>query len=132
MNVWRPKPGEAELLEWWRPFFTVARLAREDGFPWPVVIDDFRLFGRVRRSGRPDVWVYTCRTTGGELRVDVDGTTYKFIPTPNARGVGQLRPMSLNGALWQAGVPASRQPEIYDPLPEPSPLEPCRPLRLVR
>src|SRR5206468_12823186 len=114
MNLWRPDPDEPELLDWWRPLFTVARLAREDEFPWQVVIDDFRLFGRVKRSGRPDVWIYTCVATGGELRVDDHGTTYKFIPTPNARGVGQLRPTSLNSALWRVGVPASRQPEIYD------------------
>ena len=132
MNLWRPKPGEVELLDWWRPFFVVARLAREDGFPWPVVIDDFRLLGRVRRSGRLDVWVYTCRATGGELRVDDGGTTYKFIPTPNARGIGQLRPTSLRSALWQAGVPASRQPEDYEPLPEPRAASRPAPLRVVR
>ena len=67
MKLWRPDPNEPELLDWWRPFFTVARLARQDEFPWQVVIDDFRLFGRGQRSGRPDVWVYTCIPTGGEV-----------------------------------------------------------------
>ena len=123
MRWWRPQAGEPELLDWYRPLLEVARQALDDEFPWCVHVQDFEVFGRVRRQGRPDIWVYVCTGTGRELYVDVHARTYKFVPTPNGRSLGQFRLLELRSALWRCGVPYVIQPSLAEPLPEP-PLEP--------
>jgi hypothetical protein len=119
MRWWHPEPDQPELLDWYRPLLVVARKALDDEYPWCVHVQDFRVVGRVRRQGRPDVWVYACPEGGGELYVDDAGATYKFIPTPNGKGVGQFRPLDFHAALWRCGVPYAVQPSLRDPLPEP-------------
>jgi hypothetical protein len=116
MRWWRPEPGAPELLDWYRPLLEVARQALDDEFPWCVHVQDFRVVGRVRRERRPDIWVYACGPSGRELYVDVHAQTYKFIPTPNGRGVGRFRLLELRSALWRCGVPDVIRPAWRPPV----------------
>jgi hypothetical protein len=79
--------------------------ARRRRLPWPIHLDEFRLAGRVLREDRPDVWIYEHHANGGSLCIDATGTTYRFIPTPAAKGVGQFRPCDIRTAVWRAGLP---------------------------
>jgi hypothetical protein len=92
----------------------VSRRARLDRFPWPVHLDDFRLAGRVKRQGRPDIWIYDHHENGGSVCIDATGQTYRFIATPNGKGVGQFRPCELRSALWRARLPDVVAPVSYD------------------
>jgi hypothetical protein len=92
----------------------VSRRARLDRFPWPVHLDDFRLAGRVKRQGRPDIWIYDHHENGGSVCIDATGQTYRFIATPNGKGVGQFRPCELRSALWRARLPDVVEPVSYD------------------
>lgn len=92
----------------------VSRRARVDRFPWPVHLDEFRLAGRVKRQGRPDIWIYDHHENGGSVCVDATGQTYKFIATPRGKGVGQFRPCELRTALWRARLPDVVEPVSYD------------------
>jgi hypothetical protein len=83
----------------------VSKRARRERFPWPVHLDEFRLAGRVNRQGRPDIWIYDHHENGGSVCVDATGQTYKFIATPNGKGVGQFRPCPVRTALWRARLP---------------------------
>ena len=112
MRWWHPAPDEPELLDWWRPLLTVCRLARDDDIPWPIHLEDFDLVGRVRRSGRPDVWSYRFRLLDGPLLVDDEGGTYRFVPTPGAIGTGRLLRCELRRALWASGVPHADPPRL--------------------
>src|SRR5918998_424543 len=105
MDLWSPPRDAPHLLEWWRPLMLVSRQARVDRFPWPVHLDEFRLAGRVKRQGRPDIWIYDHHENSGSVCVDSTGQTYKFIATPRAKGVGQFRPCELRSALWRARLP---------------------------
>jgi len=105
MDLWSPPHDAPHLLEWWRPLLLVSRRARLDRFPWPVHLDEFRLAGRVNRQGRPDIWIYDHHDNGGSVCVDATGQTYKFIPTPKGKGVGQFRPCPVRTALWRARLP---------------------------
>jgi hypothetical protein len=105
MDLWSPPHDAPHLLEWWRPLILVSKRARLDRFPWPVHLDEFRLAGRVNRPGRPDIWIYDHHENGGSICVDVTGQTYKFIATPNGKGVGQFRPCPVRTALWRARLP---------------------------
>ena len=92
----------------------VSRRARIERFPWPVHLDEFRLAGRVRRQGRPDIWIYDHHENRGSVCVDSQGQTYKFVATPRAKGVGQFRRCSLPTALWRARLPEVVEPVSYD------------------
>ena len=105
MDLWSPPHDAPHLLEWWRPLILVSKRARLDRFPWPVHLDEFRLAGRVNRPGRADIWIYDHHENGGSVCVDATGQTYKFIATPNAKGVGQFRPCPVRTALWRARLP---------------------------
>jgi hypothetical protein len=105
MDLWSPPHDAPHLLEWWRPLILVSKRARLDRFPWPVHLDEFRLAGRVNRAGRADIWIYDHHENGGSVCVDATGQTYKFIATPNAKGVGQFRPCPVRTALWRARLP---------------------------
>lgn len=83
----------------------VSRRARAERFPWPVHLDEFRLAGRVVRTGRPDVWIYEHLDNGGSLCADAAGDTYRFVATPRSEGVGQFRRCELRTALWRARLP---------------------------
>lgn len=120
MELWSPPHDAPHLLEWWRPLMLVARRAWADRFPWPVHLDEFRLAGRVKRQGRPDVWIYEHHGNGGSVCVDATGQTYRFIATPRAKGPGQFRPCPVRTALWQAGLPDVVQP-IWFEQPRPAP-----------
>ncbi len=114
MDLWSPPHDAPHLLEWWRPLMLVSRRARVDRFPWPVHLDEFRLAGRVKRQGRPDIWIYDHHENGGSVCVDATGQTYKFIATPRGKGVGQFRPCELRTALWRARLPDVVEPVSYD------------------
>jgi hypothetical protein len=114
MDLWSPPHDAPHLLEWWRPLMLVSRRARVERFPWPVHLDEFRLAGRVKRQGRPDIWIYDHHENGGSVCVDATGQTYKFIATPRAKGVGQFRPCELRTALWRARLPDVVEPVSYD------------------
>jgi hypothetical protein len=111
MELWSPPHDKPQLLEWWRPLLLASQWARRRRVPWPIHLDEFRLAGRVVRHGRPDVWIYEHHANGGSLCIDATGTTYRFIPTPAARGVGQFRPCDIRTAVWRAGLP-----EVVEPL----------------
>ena len=91
----------------------VSRRARLERFPWPVHLDEFRLAGRVRRQGRPDIWIYDHHENGGSVCIDGTGQTYRFFATPRAKGVGQFRPCELRSALWRARLPDVVTPVSY-------------------
>src|SRR5918998_4400933 len=114
MDLWSPPRDAPHLLEWWRPLMLVSRQARVDRFPWPVHLDEFRLAGRVKRQGRPDIWIYDHHENSGSVCVDSTGQTYKFIATPRAKGVGQFRPCDLRSALWRARLPEVVEPVSYE------------------
>jgi hypothetical protein len=115
MDLWSPPHDAPHLLEWWRPLILVSRRARADRFPWPLHLDEFRLAGRVERHGRPDVWIYDHHESRGSVCVDARGQTYKFVATPNGKGVGQFRECPLRTALWRAGLPDVVDPIWYEP-----------------
>lgn len=93
----------------------VSRRARLERFPWPVHMDEFRLAGRVRRQGRPDIWIYDHHENSGSVCVDATGQTYRFFATPKGKGVGQFRPCELRSALWRARLPDVVEPVTYGP-----------------
>jgi hypothetical protein len=117
MELWSPPHDKPHLFEWWRPLLLASQRARRRRLPWPIHLDEFRLAGRVVRSGRPDVWIYEHHANGGALCIDATGTTYKFIPTPRARGVGQFRPCDVRSAVWRAGLPEVVEPMWYEDPP---------------
>lgn len=116
MDLWSPPHDAPHLLEWWRPLMLVSRRARLERFPWPVHLDEFRLAGRVRRQGRPDIWIYDHHENRGSVCVDGTGQTYRFFATPRAKGVGQFRPCELRSALWRARLPDVVEPVSYAPV----------------
>jgi hypothetical protein len=113
MELWSPPHDTPHLFEWWRPLVLASERARRSRVPWPIHLDEFRLAGRVLRGGRPDVWIYEHHANGGSLCVDATGATYRFIPTPGARGVGQFRPCDVRSAVWRAGLPEVVEPVAY-------------------
>ena len=113
MDLWSPPHDAPHLLEWWRPLMLVSRRARLERFPWPVHLDEFRLAGRVRRQGRPDIWIYDHHENRGSVCVDATGQTYRFFATPRSTGVGQFRPCELRSALWRARLPDVVEPVSY-------------------
>ncbi len=113
MELWSPPHDAPHLLEWWRPLMLVSRRARLEQFPWPVHLDEFRLAGRVRRQGRPDIWIYDHHENSGSVCVDATGQTYRFFATPKGKGVGQFRPCELRSALWRARLPDVVEPVAY-------------------
>ena len=125
MELWSPPHDKPHLFEWWRPLLLASQQARRRRVPWPIHLDEFRLAGRVLRGGRPDVWIYEHHANGGSLCIDATGTTYRFVPTPAARGVGQFRPCDIRSAVWRAGLPEVVQPVWYrEPLTGPEPWRP--------
>jgi hypothetical protein len=114
MELWRPPHDRPHLLEWWRPLVQASERARRRRIGWPIHIDEFRLAGRVIRSGRPDIWIYEHHANGGSLCVDSTGATYRFIATPKAKGLGQFRECDIRTAVWRAGLPDVVAPVWYD------------------
>jgi hypothetical protein len=120
MELWSPKPGDAELFEWWRPLMLASRRARAERLPYPIYVDEFRLAGRVIRPDRPDVWIYDHRANGGSVCVDATGQAYRFVGS-RTPGVGQFRRCSLTDALRRAGLPEVVTAVRYDTTrPKPS------------
>jgi hypothetical protein len=113
MELWSPPHDKPHLFEWWRPLVLASERARRGRVPWPIHVDEFRLAGRVLRGGRRDVWIYEHHANGGSLCVDATGATYRFVPTPGARGVGQFRPCDVRSAVWRAGLPEVVEPVAY-------------------
>jgi hypothetical protein len=113
MQLWSPPHDKPHLFEWWRPLLLASQQARRRRVPWPIHLDEFRLAGRVVRDGRPDVWIYEHHANRGSLCIDATGTTYRFIPTPMAKGVGQFRPCDIRSAVWRAGLPEVVEPVRY-------------------
>jgi hypothetical protein len=104
MELWSPKPGDAELFEWWRPLMLASRRARAERFPYPIHVDEFRLAGRVIRAGRPDVWIYDHRANGGSVCVDDTGQAWRYVGSTTP-GAGSFRRCKLADALRRAGLP---------------------------
>jgi hypothetical protein len=113
MELWSPPHDTPHLFEWWRPLLLASQQARRRRVPWPIHLDEFRLAGRVLRGDRPDVWIYEHHANGGSVCVDAMGTTYRFIRTPTAKGVGQFRPCDVRSAVWRAGLPDVVEPVRY-------------------
>jgi hypothetical protein len=115
MQIWTPPHDAPHLLEWWRPLILVAQAVRAERIGWPVHLDEFRLVGRVVRSGRPDVWIYEHHQSGGPIYTDSAGKTYKFIPTPHGRGAGRFKLCNVRTAVGYAGLPDVVEPVWYEP-----------------
>ncbi|MGH9193625.1 MAG: hypothetical protein ACRDZ0_14280 [Acidimicrobiales bacterium] len=113
MQLWSPPHDRPHLFEWWRPLLLASQQARRRRVPWLIHLDEFSLAGRVVRDGRPDVWIYEHHANRGSLCIDATGTTYRFIPTPMAKGVGQFRPCDIRSAVWRAGLPEVVEPVRY-------------------
>jgi hypothetical protein len=120
MDLWSPPHDRPHLFEWWRPLMLVSRRARVERFPWPVHLDEFRLAGRVRRQGRPDIWIYDHHENRGSVCVDATGQTYKFVATPRGKAVGRFQPCDVRTALWRARLPDVVAPVRYDDEPPPA------------
>jgi hypothetical protein len=110
-RLWRPDPAEPELAAWWRPLVELSRRLRADLFPWPILVDEYDLVGRVDRPPRARVWLY--RHHGGpcELAVDDDGRTYRFVWSTGRRSLGRLKEVDNRGAVHRAGLT-----DLIDPL----------------
>jgi hypothetical protein len=122
MELWSPPHDKPHLFEWWRPLLLASQQARRRRLPWPIHLDEFRLAGRVLRGDRPDVWIYEHHANGGSICVDATGTTYRFIETPMAKGLGQFRPCDIRSAVWRAGLPEVVEPVRYrEAIVEPEP-----------
>lgn len=120
MDLWSPPHDAPHLLEWWRPLMLLSRRARLDRFPWPVHLDEFRLAGRVVRTGRPDIWIYEHHENGGSVCVDATGATYKYTATPRAASAGRFTVCELRTALWRARLPDVVEPIFFqDEVPTP-------------
>jgi hypothetical protein len=98
MRWWHPAEDEPEVDRWWAPLRAVARRAEADRFPWPVLVQEHVLLGRVDRRGLASVWVYSHRQGGGLIRADERGRTYLV------RG-GRHVEVHVRRALWAAGLP---------------------------
>lgn len=98
MRWWQPEGGECEQATWWAPLLAVAHRAEADRFPWPVLVEEHELVGRVDRPPLASVWVYAHRRGGGLVRADAAGHTYLV------RG-GRHVEVPVRRALWAAGLP---------------------------
>lgn len=116
MQQWRPDPDAPQLLDWWVPLVRASRHAIDAEVPWLILIDEWELGGRVERQGRPDVWLYVHRRSGGELRVDDNGQPYRFIPNSSGPSPGRLRTMDIRHALCLAGLPNVSEPVWFEPM----------------
>jgi hypothetical protein len=136
MDLWSPPHDAPHLFEWWRPLVQASRRARVERLPWPIHVDEFRLSGRVSRSGRPDIWIYEHHANNGSLCVDASGDSYRFVPTPGGSSPGQFHRCPLRTAVWKAGlhevvarVTYGRTPDAVAP---PEPESPAAPSKVVR
>lgn len=105
MRFWTPEPDAPHLLDWWMPLVRAAGRSLADKVPWLIVVDEWELGGRVLRQGRPDVWVYEHRRSGGELCVDGTGQPYRFIPNSSGPSPGRFKEMKVRHAVGRAGLP---------------------------
>jgi hypothetical protein len=105
MRYWTPEAGAPHLLDWWMPLVRAARRALDDEVPWLIVVDEWKLAGRVVRQGRPDVWVYAHGRSGGELLVDHTGQPYRFISNSAGPSPGRFKEIEIRQAVWRAGLP---------------------------
>jgi hypothetical protein len=115
MNFWFPEPDVPHLLDWWQPLVRAGRRALAAGVPWLILVDEWELLGRVRRRGRPDVWLYVHRMSGRELYVDDSGQPYRFIPNSTGPSPGRFKPMKIRHAVWAAGLPDVSEGIWFDP-----------------
>lgn len=105
MRFWTPEPDAPHLLDWWVPLVRAARRALDHEVHWLILVDEWELAGRVPRQGRPDVWVYRHRRSGGELLVDDTGQAYRFIVHSSGPSPGRFEEMEIRNAVWRAGLP---------------------------
>ena len=70
------------------------------------------------------MWIYEHHANGGSLCVDATGTTYRFIPTPTAKGVGQFRPCDIRSAVWRGPARGRRAGSLPDSSVDPEPWSP--------
>jgi hypothetical protein len=117
VDCWTPPPDQPQLLAWWQPLMTFARLARADEVPWLLFADEFRLVRRFDRPGRPSIWVYVHERGSDELMVDESGTAYKFIVYRRGTSPGRFAPIDVFTAVWRAGLPYVIEPEVIDERP---------------
>lgn len=112
--MWTPEPGAPALWAWWQPLVDLSRRVRHEHFFWPVHVDEFELIGRIDRRSRPAIWVYRHLRSRGEIFVDDDATTYRWIPARSGPSAGRFVPADLHRSLFGAGLPQFVQPIWYD------------------
>jgi hypothetical protein len=105
MRLIRPEFDEPQLLAWWEPLLVVARKARLADVPWLVAIDEFTFRGRVKRSGKPVLWVYQYSGTGRDVMCTDDGDTYLYKPFANSPSGGRIVACDFDRAMFAAGIP---------------------------
>ena len=112
MRWWTPDEGQPELFDWWRPLLKAARRAWAEEVPWPIHLDDFVMLGRADRQSRADVWAYAHRLSRGELLVDDQGQTYRYISYQS--GGGRFAELDIRSAVWRARLPDHVTPVWFD------------------
>lgn len=102
MEMIQPTEAELEALAWLAPLAKAAARARARQHPVPLLLDQFRPFGRIDRRVRPTIWVYEHIVTRQPLALDDTGQAYRFLPSRKDPYGGQFRPMPLRTAIYQA------------------------------
>lgn len=115
MDLWRPPHDSPQLFDWWRPLMLASQRARAERIGWPIYLDQFQLIGRVNRQGRPNVWIYQHHQSRGDIYVDGNGDTYRFIETPRARGIGMFKQCEIRRAVYGAGLANVVDPIFFEP-----------------
>lgn len=124
MRWWIPNPDEPQGLDWWRPLLEVAASAREEGWAFPLAIQDFTLEGKVLRS-TGNLWTYRHRRTGGLLFTDGYGFTFRFLPNRTGTSAGRFQICSIDDAMAIAGIEETGAE--LDPVGTPGPYDWARP-----
>lgn len=119
-KMWRPAPGDPEQLEWWQPLLAFAGRVQAECVPWPVLVDEFTLVGRIDRRDRPRVWVYEHVHSGGRLRVDEQGLPYRPIPTGADRSARRLIRCAVRPAVYLVGLHHLSEPVFADSVTVPT------------
>jgi hypothetical protein len=112
--MWTPEPGATALWAWWEPLVRLSRRVRQARMAWAVHIDEFELIGRIDRRGRPAIWIYRHLRSRGELFVDDEAVTYRWIPARSGPSAGRFVPADIRRSLFGAGLHEFVDPIWYD------------------
>jgi hypothetical protein len=112
--MWTPEPGATALWDWWQPLVALSRRVRQARLGWPVHLDEFELIGRIDRRRRPSIWIYRHLRSRGEIFVDDEAVTYRWIPARSGPSAGRFVPSDIHRSLFGAGLHEFVEPIWYD------------------